>query len=382
MRVALVYEYFTSRDSLGRDRVLLARGLAERGVEVDCYCTRGETTEIPGVTYHELDPLRGLGRPAEYASFAARATKALRRDRDRYDIVDVSGTTAWEHDVVRAHAVQRGVQDRWPEEGGRGFRAAPLRARLAHLTGPRIGVARAIQRAQMRPGRYARALAVTDEVRDDLVRYFGVPPERIDVVHCPVDLDRLTSAEPVPLRRQLGIGEAPLALFVGHDFERKGLDEAIETVASVDTLHLAVVGAGNRRPYEELARRRRVGDRVHFLGGIDTPEPYFAAADLYLLPTREEVWGIAVIEAMAAGLPVVLTSVAGTAQLVRDSGAGLVASNGSLRDLRDAVDRLARDASFRRELGDRGRAAATRFGVAPFADAVIHAYEEVQAQRS
>jgi glycosyltransferase involved in cell wall biosynthesis len=380
VRVALVYEYFTSRDSLGRDRLLLARALAGRGVEVECYCTRDETTEIPGVIYHELDPAHA-GRTVEYASFAARATKAVRGGRARYDIVDVAGTTAWEHDVVRVHAVQRGVQDRWPDEGGRGFRAARLRSHVAHLTGPRIGVARAVQRLQMRPGRYARALAVAGEVRDDLVRYFGVPPERIDVVHCPVDLDRLATAAPAPLREQLGVGDAPIALFVGHDFERKGLDDAIETVAAVETLHLAVVGAGNRRPYEELARRRGIGDRVHFLGGVDAPEPFFAAADIFLLSTREDVWGIAVIEAMAAGLPVVLTSVAGTAQLVRDSGAGLVAANGSLRDLRAAVARLARDDAYRRELGDRGRVAATPFGVGPFADAVIGAYEHVLAER-
>jgi glycosyltransferase involved in cell wall biosynthesis len=381
VRVALVYEYFTSRDSLGRDRLLLGRALAGRGIDVDCYCTRGATTEIPGVTYHEVDPVRGLGRAVEYASFAARATKALRRDRGRYDIVDVAGTTAWEHDVVRVHAVQRGVQDRWPQEGGRGFRAARLRSRFAHVTGPRIGVARAVQRLQMRPGRYAHALAVADEVKDDLEAYYDVPPDRIDVVHCPVDIDRLTSASPAPIREQLGLGDAPVALFVGHDFERKGLDEAIETIAAVGALHLAVVGDGNRPPYEALARRRGVGDRVHFLGGVDAPEPYFAAADLFLLSTREDIWGIAVIEAMAAGLPVVLTAAAGTAQLVRDSGAGLVASNGSLRDLRDAVGRLARDEVFRRELGDRGRVAAVPFGVGPFADAVIGAYEKVLAER-
>jgi UDP-glucose:(heptosyl)LPS alpha-1,3-glucosyltransferase len=388
MRVALVYEYFSGRDSLARDRILLARALVDAGVEVEAFCARGEGSEVPGVVVHEFDPGvsgRGrIGRAAEYASFATRATKRLRRDRARYDIVDVAGTTAWEHDVIRVHAVQIGVQRRWPSQGGRDFRFAGVRGRLAHVSGPRIGVARAIQRLQLRSGRYARALAVADEVRDDLVRYYYVPAERIEVLHCPIDIDRIARAKPAALRERIGASpDEAVALFVGHDFARKGLRDAIEALGRADApLRLAVVGGGEADGYRELARREGVEERVHFLGDADAAEPYFAAADLFVLPTREEIWGIAVIEAMAAGLPVVVSDDAGAASVVRDAEAGHVVPGGSIRDLRDALTRLARDGAERRRLGNNGRGAVSTFGIRPFGDAVLRAYERVLAERA
>lgn len=385
MRVALVYERFGLGGSLERERVLLARALVAQGVDVHAYASF-IGVEVPGVTVHQVSSsVAETGRlrhPWDYARFAIAATRALRRDRTFYDVIDVSGTTAWEHDVVRVHSVVQAELRRWPKRGGRRYRTATIRSAMAPVVRPKLAVARSIERLQLRKGRFAMAVAVAEEVRRDLEDVRGVPAELVEVVPYPVDLDRLAAPRDDQLRRSLGVDEGPLALFVGHEFERKGLTDALESLAGLEGLHLVVVGAGDSEPYRAAARRLGVASRVHFLGRTEEPESLFAAVDLFVLPTLEDVWGISVVEAMAAGLPVVTTDVAGVSGLVAASGAGIVVRSGSVPELREALSVLSLDPAKRQSMGTRGRAAAAGFGLEPHGRAMVKVYERVLQARS
>jgi UDP-glucose:(heptosyl)LPS alpha-1,3-glucosyltransferase len=388
MRVALVYQGFALDASLERERVLLARALVEAGVELDYYGDpRRTTVDLAGATFRPVQPLlrsaSRIGHAFEYGSFARAATVALRRERARYDVIDVSGTTAWEHDVVRVHAVQKAEAGRWPERGGRSFRAARTRAALAPVARPKVGVARVIERLQFRPGCFKVLLAASEEVRDDLQEVHGVPRELIEVLLPPVEIERFAQADDGGARRALRVGpDDALLLFVGHDFERKGLGEAITAVAGLPAhAHLVVVGRGDPRRYASAAHDAGLAERVHFVGATDSPEQWFAAADVFLLPTREDVWGMTVIEAMAAGVPVVVTAVAGAAAQVREAEAGVVVPDASKRTLTDVLSRLVSAPAERRRLGERGRDAAARFGVRAFGRAALAAYERALAAR-
>lgn len=382
MKVALVYQSFGLHESLERQRVLLARALVGAGVEVHFYGNVDpHTAKIPGVTTHALLP-RVRGGPAyalawTYGRLAAAATTALRRERDHFDIIDVAGTTAWEHDVLRVHAVTVAEQRRWPARGGRTYAAAGLRARIAPIRYPKIAVARSIERLQYRPGRFALALAVTDEVRRDLLKVHGVSEDRIEVQPNPVDIQSFRTARRGSLRDAIGIGDdVPLALFVGHGFQRKGLADAIAALAGLDDrTHLAVVGGGDADPYSKLALELGTRDRVHFVGATETPEAYFRDADIFVLPTHEDVWGNTVVEAMAAGLPVVTTDAAGASSLVEESGAGLVVPAGSVRSLSEAVARVIGDPALSREMASRGKAAAVQYGLEIFGKKMLLHYE-------
>jgi len=388
VRVGVIYHDFHLEGSLARERVLLARGLAAEGVEVHCYSnpdTRG--VNLAGVEFHDVRPARRssgrVGHAVECGTFAWKATALLREHRARYDVIDVAGTSAWEHDVVRAQAVPLSEQRRWPERGGKSFRAARARARAAHILHPALGVARATQALQLKPGNYSRVVAVTEEVSHDLQRVHGVPEQAIRVLAPPIELPDPAGTPSLELRRRLGLGDRdPLVLFVGHDFERKGLNDAIEAVAAASpAAHLAVVGGGDEPPFRATADRLGAGSKVHFLGVTSEPNRFFGEADVFLLPTREDVWGTTVIEAMAAGVPVVTTAVAGAAAEVRRSGAGLVVENGSPTGLTDALASLLEAPDRCREMAKRGREAASRYGVAGYARAMIEIYSGLIDER-
>ena len=358
------------------------------GVQVHCYCNpETRTTDADGVVFRDVRPVlesrSRLGYPLELASFAVSATRALRRERGSYDIVDVRGLSGWEHDVVHVDAVVRADQERWPSGPGRTFHAAAMRASLAPALHPALGVRRIVQSLQFRPGRYRRVVAETEATREDLSHVFGVPPELVDVLPPPCDVNSFASPAETVQRTEIGVPEAAcLLLFVGHDFERKGLAAAISALAELrDGAHLAVVGGGNEQHFGRLAREAGVGERVHFLGPTDQPDRYYGAADVFVLPTRSDPWANTLIEAMAAGLPVVTTGVAGAAGPVRDARAGIVLADDSVAELTAALATLTNDPERRRELGERGRAIAPSFDLASHARAMMRVYESALTAR-
>ena len=151
-------------------------------------------------------------------------------------------------------------------------------------------------------------------VKEEIVRTYGYPAERIHVVY-----NGLPAFTPSPelretTRAQLGIAPAtPVVLFAGSGWERKGLRAAIEGVALVKSATpplLLVAGRGNPRRY-------RGGDRVRFLGPVRQMAACYAAADLFVLPTFYDPFSNACLEALAAGLPVITTTANGFSEILR-----------------------------------------------------------------
>jgi UDP-glucose:(heptosyl)LPS alpha-1,3-glucosyltransferase len=170
-------------------------------------------------------------------------------------------------------------------------------------------------------------------VKNDILRHFDVDPARLHVVYSGINAARFSPDNRVALRdatrEQLGISNtAPVAVFVGSGFERKGLRAFLEALAqykNTDALFGIVVGKDKLLgKYQTLAAKLGIADRVKFTGGVSDTRPYYAAADVFVLPTLYEPFGLVYLEAMAAGLPVVASTRAGAAELVREGVNGCV----------------------------------------------------------
>jgi glycosyltransferase involved in cell wall biosynthesis len=388
VRIALVYRNVNYSGSIERCVAFLAGELARAGADVHCYCNPGSSTDgIPGVQFHPVRPVtvsrRRLGYAAECASFAVAATRDIRAARHTFDIVDVVGPAGWEQDVVTVHGVTHAHQRRWPAEGGQDRALAGVRAFAAPVAAPIFAVRRGIERLQFRPGRFSRVIAVTERVAADVMRVHGVPSERIDVIPPPIDVVRFASRNGSNVRRELGLAhDTRLLLFVGHNFERKGLDDALRSLTGLDeTVHLVVVGGSDPTGHLRQAAELGVGGRVHFVGRTDGAERYFHDADVLVLPTKNDPWGNVLIEAMAAGLPVVTSAVAGAAKVVRSHGAGVVIDDLSPTVLRTEIRALLAAPERMAEQAAAGRHAALEYSVEKNAQATLTTYEQVLRER-
>ena len=196
----------------------------------------------------------------------------------------------------------------------------------------------------------------------------GYPNHRLFVAPNSVDINRFVPARSIEgrvlLRQKLGLPNGVLCLFVGQLTQRKGLEELITAfvdpaIAGSDA-HLVVVGDGpvKGRVLPIIQANPYLISHVHFIGYCPelTLPSYYAASDIFLFPTRRDVWGLVINEAMSAGLPVVSSDRAGAGlDLVEDGVTGFRFRSGDARDLVLKLRRLLDDEGLRVEMGQNAR---------------------------
>ena len=169
-------------------------------------------------------------------------------------------------------------------------------------------------------------------VQRDIHARFGLPLARLPIIYNGVDTAEfhpaLAALYREPLRAAWGIpADAFLFLFVGSGFERKGAGRAIEALAAMPdrTAFLCVVGADKRSAqYRQLAVRLKVTDRVVFVGAQQDVKPFYAAADVCVLPTLYDPFPNVAIEALACGLPLITSETCGAAEWIEPGNNGWV----------------------------------------------------------
>ncbi|BDZ64519.1 hypothetical protein GCM10025877_14570 [Agromyces mangrovi Wang et al. 2018] len=203
-------------------------------------------------------------------------------------------------------------------------------------------------RVRYRGRRHRAVVALTSHEAELLVDEYGRVRAPIHVIPNGVDLDRFrppTDAERATARAEIDVADGrTLAVFVGHEFERKGLPIAIDALGGAPDVSLLVVGGTNDmiRRARAHARRYGVADRVHFVGTHADPVPFFWAADLLVLPSAYEANALVVLEALACGLPVVSTRVGFAPDILVDGENGFLVERdpASVAARLDALDRL------------------------------------------
>jgi UDP-glucose:(heptosyl)LPS alpha-1,3-glucosyltransferase len=214
-------------------------------------------------------------------------------------------------------------------------------------------------------------LLISETEQRKFEHYYQTPVGRLHMLPPGISKDRCRPADAERrrdrLRSSLGVsGGELLFLFIGSDFRRKGLDRAITGLGQLLSrrsdlrARLLVVGADRPGRFRRLARKEGVADQVEFLGGRDDVADLLLAADALVHPALAEAAGIVLLEALVAGLPVIVTDVCGYARHIRDAHAGVVLSSPfSQAALTDAMDR-ASDGYFRHQCRERGLAYANR----------------------
>jgi UDP-glucose:(heptosyl)LPS alpha-1,3-glucosyltransferase len=255
-------------------------------------------------------------------SFARCVCRALARER--FDLVQSHERIAC-CDVYRAGD---GVHREWLAQRRRSL--GPL-GRLGIALNPYHRYVLAAEEKLFHSPRLKAVICNSRMVKDEIRRHFGVPESKLHVIYSGVDTQAfhpdLRALHRTSVRQQRGIpDDAPLFLFVGSGFARKGLRVLLKAMARLGPGgHLMVVGKDkDLEQYRRLAAELRLAGRVHFAGGQADPRPYYGAADVFVLPTLYDPFPNAALEAFACGLPVVTSAKSGAAELIENGRNGYV----------------------------------------------------------
>jgi glycosyltransferase involved in cell wall biosynthesis len=240
--------------------------------------------------------------------------------------------------------------------------------------------------------------AVRGGIERRVVRHYIAAGDQVGAFHEPwahtsitvvpngVDIDAFgpsTGDERSRLRAELGVpADVPVVVCVGRLVDGKGHDDLVQAVAALEGTWLLLVGDGDRRAeLEDLCRRVGASDRVRFAGDRRDVPAVLGACDVFALASRSEGLPLAVLEAMAAGLPVVATALPGVVPLLA-GGAGEQVPPADVARLAAAIARLVADPSARARLGTAARARVEALGsAAAMTRAVERVYESVAAPR-
>ncbi|MEJ7787917.1 MAG: glycosyltransferase family 4 protein [Solirubrobacteraceae bacterium] len=248
-----------------------------------------------------------------------------------------------------------------------------LNARIAEI------LSRAGEGWCYRPTRTKLLCAVSSGLASEIGRAFPRMVPHVRTVPNGVDTTefRPDAAARSAVRESLGLeGDALVALFVGGDWDRKGLSYAVDALSLAARWHLVVAGEGDAEAFRRRAKEAGVADRLHLRGAVGHMAPLYAAADAFVLPTAYETFSLVTYEAAASGLALLVTRVSGVEDVLRDGSNGWFIERDA-SDIARRLTALASDLELMRRMAGRARDDAQAFGWPAMVAGYEAAYREV-----
>ncbi len=317
-----------------------ANYLARHGHEVHALASQWEDSAMsPGVIRHQVT---AGWRPTffELPAFVRASARVLQTIQPPPEAVASFGVAAPPQSVVWMQSVHAS----WIEISRR---TRPLGGRLKQWLNPFHKVILRMEHEMLRHRRYRKLIVLTPQMRTDLQRYYSVPPE--DVVVLPngyagteFNLERSRRIR-ADMRRKLQYADDHrVIVFVANEIERKGLLPLLRGVAQLRDPSLRILAVGRLDPRRIAQDIRSLGlqERIHFTGPTNQTADYYAAADLFALPTKYEAWGLVIVEALACGLPVLTSRLAGAAVTIKEGCTGLLLDHPA--DSEEVAEKLGR----------------------------------------
>jgi glycosyltransferase involved in cell wall biosynthesis len=302
--------------------------------------------------------------------FSLKSEIWLRHHRQNFDIVQVNGANTKEPaDVNAVHF----VHSSWLQSP-----VHPWRLKKDFRGAYQLLYTALNARWEMTAFHHAKAVvAVSEKVKKELSD-LGIPKERIRVILNGVDLQEFSPG--YTERSQFSLPKkVPFALFVGDiRTPRKNLDTVLHALVKVPELNLAVVGATEKSPYPLLAKELGLVERIYFLGYRSDVSEIMKTVDFFVFPSRYEACTLVLLEAMAAGLPVVTAVTAGGAEIVTPDSGVVLSDSEDTEALAQALSKLISDRQLRTQMGLNGRAIAEQHSWVNMAQQYLSLFDELQ----
>lgn len=337
-KIAFIRADFDPYGGAERFTAFLMEELAARGMEIHLFARTWKPEPDAKYIVHRVPAIASPSLLRQW-SFVAGVKKALKRYH--FDLIQSNERTLSQH-VYRAGD---GVHASWLAL--RKARSRPIK-RLALTVNPFHRYMLNLEKKMFKdPG--LRAIIVNSEmVRREIIAHFQVENQKIHTIYNGVDCNRFQPDNKnllgMPLRQQEKIApDAKIALFVGSGYERKGVRPLLATLAQVkENILLWVVGKDSIAPYRKLARKLDLGERVTFWGRQQDVRPFYAAADFFVLPTLYDPFPSVALEALASGLPIIVSRQCGAAEIIEPGREGFILDSPEDKRLTEYLQALCR----------------------------------------
>ncbi|MDD2605036.1 MAG: glycosyltransferase family 4 protein [Desulfobacteraceae bacterium] len=348
LRIAVLVKRFICTGGAERYAVEITRRMVDRGHSVDLYARVADAGLTEGLIYHRVPSKYAFSSVLNSLHFASETARMIHKEQGGYDIIH-SHEKGWIQDLMTIHTFS------WKGSMlGHTLTARHLRAILS----PRSLLYLWLEKKQMRT---PWLVPVSEVIKTDIDSNFN-PKIEMNTIVPGVDVDWFNPSWVKKYRKKRRTEEGLrdheiVVLFVGSEFRRKGLDFVIRAIGP--GMRLLVVGAGERmRHYRKLVHEQRMASQVHFKGLVADIRAFYAVADIVVLPSVSEAFGMTILEAMACGLCVVVTQNSGVSALIQHGKNGFVLTHPS--QMGETLSELAHS-DLRHHIGSKARDTAEQY---------------------
>lgn len=376
-KIAILIENFDKKGGSERRTYELVKQLKQRGHNITVFANSWSNTstfEGEGINFVKVPMTRWPFRfmaPLTYAYFADRAIK-----KKDFDIIH-SQTRTYYQDVA---TLGGGCHRAWIDEGS-----------SLKLLDPFHRAVLSIEKRQFQNGNYKRIIVNSQLSKNGILKFYPVPEERIKVIHNGVDTERFNPINKEKYRTEMrkihNISDDDFViLYVGSGFKRKGVSYLIEAVARLgndyinkNRIRLLIVGKDNLMPYKRLAVRLGIDKNIIFVDYASETEKYYAASDIFALPTFFDPFANVTLEAMASGIPVITTKKNGASEIIEDGKDGFIINTPLEIDALTEKIRALLSPELRKEAGDKARKKAMNLTWDRMTEETLKVYDEIRA---
>ena len=313
------------------------------------------------IKLHEMLPFRAL-------QFWLRLPKEVKKadSKKKFDIIHFNGISYWflkkkilniPHIMTVHHLVKSAIKSN----------DLGMVSRIKNMSGENNIYITSIEKRCIKSA--DKLIAVSDFTKNETLSTYNINPEKIEVIHNGINLDgyNFSNEEVEDSKKQLNISNKKILLFVGRiNDPRKGLKFILNSLVNVVKNHdvvLLIVGKGDQSEIRYLAESLGISKNVVFTGFVDEIQlkKYYALCDIYVCPSKLEGFGLTLVEAMAAGKPIVATNVGAIPEIICSKNNGFLVETDDIIAMSNAIHTLLSDENLLNCIGLRNKQYVKKF---------------------
>ena len=303
-------------------------------------------------------------------------------NRDKYDIIHSQGDFRGQCDIYTAHSCHKA----WLKIARENSSGLIDKLKKSNLNPLHILLLKSEHYGIIKS---RKIIAISEEIKKELITNYSLSKEKICVIPNGINTERFSIVNKAKFRKTIreiySLKETDVvAIFPAHEFKRKGLSQIIDALSIIkkNNIYLLVMGRDNPSKYHKVLKDNGLLKNVIFVGEQLETEKYYAASDMMVFPTLYEPFGLVITEAMASGLPVLVSANAGAAELMTDGIDGLfIKDRNDIQEIAQKIEWLYVNTNKSIEIGNNARKTAEKYSWRVISNKTLDLYEKVLKEK-